>query len=103
MVLATGPVGKPPVSCTPDGPPTANLLLAGVGIEHQGTPEAVGLYSGARLALRDRGAQVAESVISAANTAVVNLYAGLGFRFGSLTVNLHRQTGPLERTLEAKG
>jgi ribosomal protein S18 acetylase RimI-like enzyme len=75
--------------------PVAKLLLAGVAPDYRGGPTGVGLYVGMLLAMRERGARVGESVISAANTDVANLYASLGFRFGSPTVVLHRHTGPL--------
>jgi ribosomal protein S18 acetylase RimI-like enzyme len=95
-VLVTGPPGDPSgFMFARLVPPVAKLLLAGVAPEHRGGPTGVGLYVGSVLALRDRGARVAESVISAANTEVANLYASLGFRFGSPTYVLHRHSGPL--------
>jgi ribosomal protein S18 acetylase RimI-like enzyme len=103
-VLVTGPPGEPSGFLFARlAPPVAELLLAGVAPEYHGGPTGVGLYVGSLLALRDRGARLATSVVSAANNAVMNLYASLGFRFGSPTVVLHRYTSSLGSDLVPSG
>lgn len=99
VVLVTGPAGRPSGFMYAGlAGSVARLHLAGVAPEFCGGPTSVGLYVGAIKALRDRGARVAESAVSAANIAVINLYAGLGFRFSAPRVVMHRHFGALGGT-----
>jgi ribosomal protein S18 acetylase RimI-like enzyme len=66
----------------------ADLRLVAVDPERPGIagPE---LFVGSLRALASAGAEEATARLSAANTAAVNLYAGLGFRFHEAEVVLH--------------
>lgn len=59
----------------------SHIALHAVSIEFQGKGLAKFLWSTACNQLFDAGHQQLTSSVSAANTAVVNLYASLGFRF----------------------
>lgn len=59
---------------------TADLRLAAVAPEFQGTGIGLSLYAAALHELRKAGVQKAFSNISAGNTVVLNLYSALGFR-----------------------
>lgn len=82
IVLATGAAGQPTgfVCATLDGH-RATLALAAV--DRDANPGILGplLMVSAMHALADRGARSVQVRIAAANTAILSLYAGLGFSF----------------------
>ena len=57
----------------------AELLLGGVSREHANGLLGPQLFEGSLAALESEGVRSASAKISAANTAVLNLYAGIGF------------------------
>ncbi|MDH3222616.1 MAG: hypothetical protein OEO23_02790 [Gemmatimonadota bacterium] len=78
----------------------ASLRLGGVDPSRNGGLGGYGLFVETLRWLRDRGARSVTAEIAAANTAVVNVYARLGFLFTRLdvTMHLHSPTAPyLER------
>ena len=60
---------------------TADLRLAAVAPRYQGTLVGIDLYTGMLQTLKDAGVTRAITSISLTNTAVLNVYASLGFRF----------------------
>jgi len=67
----------------------ADIRLAAVDPENDLGVAGLALYEGALRLLHERGCTRAKARISAANTAVVNVYAGLGFQFTKPEVVLH--------------
>ena len=67
----------------------ADIRLAAVDPENDLGVAGLALYEGALRLLHERGCTRAKARISAANTAVVNVYAGLGFQFSKPEVVLH--------------
>jgi RimJ/RimL family protein N-acetyltransferase len=89
-VFTVGPLGKPigflHAAFEND---VADIRLAAVDPENDLGVAGLALYEGALRLLHERGCTRAKARISAANTAVVNVYAGLGFQFTKPEVVLH--------------
>lgn len=67
----------------------ADLRLAAVDASLRGSPLGFYLYTGTLCALKQAGVTRVVSKISCANTAVMNIYAALGFRFSEPEVVFH--------------
>jgi RimJ/RimL family protein N-acetyltransferase len=74
---------------------TADLRLAAVAPELQGTLLGLDLYSSMMSALKGLGIKRVITSISAANTAVLNVYSMLGFRFSAPELLFHRHSPDL--------
>ena len=98
-VYAIGPEGAPRgfLHARLDGD-VADLRLAAVDASTAGL-DGYALFAGGLAALRGDGAARATARISAQNVGVMNLYAGLGFRFSDPEVVLHWH-GPRLRAAE---
>jgi RimJ/RimL family protein N-acetyltransferase len=89
-VFAVGPPGKPIAFLHAAFENTSvDIRLAAVDPESDFGVAGLALYEGALRLLHERGYTRAKARISAANTAVVNIYAALGFQFTKPEVVLH--------------
>ena len=77
---------------------TADLRLAALAPELQGTLLGLDLYSSMMSVLKKLGIRRAITSISAANIAVLNVYSMLGFRFSEPELLFHRHSPGLRLT-----
>jgi hypothetical protein len=67
----------------------ADLRLAAIAPELQGTLFGLDLYTSMMTILKDLGVRRVVTSISAANTSVMNVYSMLGFRFSDPELMFH--------------
>jgi hypothetical protein len=81
----------------------ADLRLGGVAVESQLGLAGPALYAGVLADLKRQGARSASAKISASNTAVMNIYASLGFRFSAPELVFHWHAPNAPHLLPAGG
>ena len=78
----------------PDGTAYWHLTAVSPNFQHRGVGKS--LWKAMMARHRKAGMHAVETTISAHNTAVMNLYATLGFRFGAAEMTFHRTDDPLD-------
>ena len=81
----------------------ADLRLGAVDARANPGVAGYALYSGVLFALAAAGVRRVEARCAATNTAVVNLYAALGFRFSSPEIVMHWHSPAATRLLRTAG
>jgi ribosomal protein S18 acetylase RimI-like enzyme len=89
MLVLDGPAGVAAFMQVAIADGSAVLKLAAVDTSTEHGLLGYQLYVSTLALLQDRGCAEVTARISAANTAVLNLYAGLGFQFGRAETILH--------------